>query len=349
MPANLAVHLVREYLSASSLPQAVWTTLHSHAAVANTILPHAEKVLKAEKQSQSVGSQLWLVCFRSHIEFILSCTEGPFGAYPIFIFTPIPFNELIGKDLDAPVSSLCRALLTAVGRRRVFSVFAVQPVTEAFVRQWSSLVNIMPVTQPFYDAIFTFCTKDRLAHCKRVAASQHVTLHKPSRTSRNIAVDLRRASLKDIDRVAVLCRDFSATSYPFILSTSRARQEAALLVKERDIWVLEITAEKEEPDIASIVAVSRKSKTVAAITKVFSKPAWRGLGCAEILVRHVCEELLVDSERVVLYVGKGNRAMNAYRRVGFCGLGTDQTTAMDGIEPWLEVGFDPAHVSLGHW
>ncbi|OAX39698.1 hypothetical protein K503DRAFT_781940 [Rhizopogon vinicolor AM-OR11-026] len=344
MPA-LADHLVRQYLSASSLPEAVWTILYSNEAAANIILPHAVKVLQAEEQSQPVGSQLWLVSFSPHIEFILSCTDGPLGTYPIFIFTPIPFNELVGKDLDTPMSSLCHALLATVGRQRVFSVFAVQPITEAFVRQWSSLANTTPVAQPYYDAIFTFCTKQMLMHCKRVVANQHATLHK---TSPDVAVDLRRASPKDIDRVAILCRDFAATSYPFILSPSRARQEAALLIKEKNTWVLEIRAEGKEPDIVSIAAATRKSKTVAAITKVFSKPTWRGLGCAEMLVRHVCEELLMDHEHVVLYVGKGNRAMNVYHRVGFYGLGTDQTF-LNGVEPWLEVGFDPTHVSLGHW
>lgn len=58
--------------------------------------------------------------------------------------------------------------------------------------------------------------------------------------------------------------------------------------------------------------------------------------------------LLVDHERVVLYVGKGNNAMNVYHRVGFYGLSSDQTP-LTGVEPWLEVGFDPNHVSLGHW
>lgn len=205
--------LVKQYLSASSLPEAAWIILHSHAAAANTILPHAAKVLQAEEQSQPVGSQLWLVCFSPHIEFILSCTEGPLGTYPVFIFTPIPFNELVGKDLDAPMSNLCQALLDAVGRQRVFSVFAVRPVTEAFVRRWSSLANIAPDVQPYYDAIFTFCTKERLMQCKEVATSQQVTLHKSPLTNRNVvAVDSRRALPKDIDRVAILCRDFAATS-----------------------------------------------------------------------------------------------------------------------------------------
>jgi hypothetical protein len=224
MPA-LADHLVRQYLSASSLPEAVWTTLYSNEAAANIILPHAVKVLQAEEQLQPVGSQLWLVSFSPRIEFILSCTDGPLGTYPIFIFTPIPFNELVGKDLDAPMTSLCHALLATAGRQRVFSVFAVQPIAEAFVRQWSLLANITPVAQPYYDAIFTFCTKKRLMHCKGVAANQHATVHK---TSPDVVVDLRRASPKDIDRIAILCRDFAATSvrvhFP-ILSTMDTDQK----------------------------------------------------------------------------------------------------------------------------
>jgi hypothetical protein len=216
----LAAPFVRQYLSASSLPDVVWTILRSHAAAANTILPHALKVLQVEEQSQPLGSQLWLVCFSPRIEFILSCTEGLLGTYPIFIFTPIPFNELGGKDLHASMSSLCHALLAAVGRQRVFSVFAVRPVTEAFVRQWSSLANIAPVAQPYYDAIFTFCTKKRLMQSKRVTAGQLVTTPKSSRTSRPVTVDLRRASPKDIDRVAVLCREFAATSVGKYISVS---------------------------------------------------------------------------------------------------------------------------------
>ncbi|KAG1745115.1 uncharacterized protein EDB91DRAFT_1080608 [Suillus paluster] len=314
--SGLAAHLVREYFSASNLLEAVWKTLYSHTAAANIILPHAEKVLKAEKQSQTVGSQLWLVCFSPRIGSILSCTEGPLGAYPIFIFTPIPFNELVGKDLDTSLSILCHALLPVVGRQRVFSFFLLCDRSQ----------------KPSSDTRGSCIAKGFLQ-------AQHVTLHESSRTSQNTAVDLRRASLKDIDRVAILCRDFSATSYPFILSPSRAWQEAIMLTKERNIWVLEITVEEGEPDIASIVAVTRKSKLIVAITKGF------GL----MLVRHVCEELLVNNERVVLYVGKDNGAMNVYHRIGFYGLGTDQTPPPDGIEPWLEVGFDPVHASLGHW
>jgi len=206
-----AAPIIRQYILASKLPEAVWTVFRSHAAAANTILPHALKVLQAEEQSQPAGSQLWLVYFSPHIEFIISCTEGPLGTYPIFIFTPIPFNKLAGTDLDPPMSSLCRALLAAVGRQRVFSVFAVRPVTEAFVRQWSLLANITPVVQPYYDAIFTFCTKKSLMHSKRIAASQH-EIHKSARSSRDITAEYRLASAKDIDQVAALCKDFAATS-----------------------------------------------------------------------------------------------------------------------------------------
>jgi len=45
-----------------------------------------------------------------------------------------------------------------------------------------------------------------------------------------------------------------------------------------------------ESGIASIVAVTRKSEGVAAITKVYTPNRWRGKGCAERLVRRVCRE-----------------------------------------------------------
>jgi predicted GNAT family acetyltransferase len=35
--------------------------------------------------------------------------------------------------------------------------------------------------------------------------------------------------------------------------------------------------------------VTRENHPVSAITKVYTRPEWRNLGCAERLVRHVCK------------------------------------------------------------
>lgn len=49
----------------------------------------------------------------------------------------------------------------------------------------------------------------------------------------------------------------------------------------------------EKPEIATIVAVTRKSDGVATITKVYTPSKWRGKGCAKTLVRHVCVEYVI--------------------------------------------------------
>lgn len=67
-------------------------------------------------------------------------------------------------------------------------------------------------------------------------------------------------------------------------------QEAKLLIQNNQIWVYEIRMYGREAQIASIVATTRVTETVAAITKVFTDEAWRSRGCAERLTRHVCEQ-----------------------------------------------------------
>ena len=118
---------------------------------------------------------------------------------------------------------------------------------------------------------------------------------------------------------------------------------------------------------ASIVAVTRTSETVAGVTKVFTNPRWRQRGCAERLVRHVCQQyvhldcshcvqhahashrLLQTKESVVLYVAHDNpTAAKVYHRVGFVGLSEDGAP-VEGVDPWLELGFDQEKVDLGHW
>lgn len=74
------------------------------------------------------------------------------------------------------------------------------------------------------------------------------------------------------------------------MSPSGAMAEASLLIKKGQVWVHEICAPRQRPEIASIVAVTRTSDTVAGITKVYTNPRWRQRGCAERLVRHVCRE-----------------------------------------------------------
>ena len=119
----------------------------------------------------------------------------------------------------------------------------------------------------------------------------------------------------------------------------------------------------------SIVAFSRNTNTMATITKVYTHPDFRGQRRAERLVRAVCKECVILLRRdllaritysicsllltksldcVALFVGIGNKAANVYRRVGFVGL--DNSSPSEGAaDKWIEIGFDPNYVQLGHW
>ena len=76
---------------------------------------------------------------------------------------------------------------------------------------------------------------------------------------------------------------------PFILSRASSAKEATLLVRNNQVWVHEIQRDDEPPELASIACTTRSSSTVTAITKVYTNPKWRKLGCAERLVRRVCK------------------------------------------------------------
>lgn len=66
-------------------------------------------------------------------------------------------------------------------------------------------------------------------------------------------------------------------------------KEANYLVKHRRVWVHIAKRPGASDEIASICAVTRESDTVSSITKVYTSPNWRKMGCARRLVSFVCE------------------------------------------------------------
>ncbi|OJA19567.1 N-acyltransferase superfamily [Rhizopogon vesiculosus] len=332
---------VQRFDCASRIPAAVFDILRANAARANVILPHAEKVFGMQKFTGKFSNeQLWLVYSRpgtSIIQFVLSCTEGQIGTYPIFIVPTVPLRELTPELLELSMKAFCDALLKEPGfrKQRVYSIFSVDVVAKAFAGAWERLTEINRIEAPYYDATFTMCSKDTLVYTSPPPPD-------------GLDLEMRPAMEKDAQDVALLCQEFAETSPPFSLSLEKASEEADLLIKNHQVWVLEITTNGES-EIASIVAVTRKSSGIAAITKVYTPENWRRkFRCAERLVRRVCRELLKTHEQVVLYVGVGNPAAKVYDRVGFQGL-TEGSPAVGGVEHWLEIGFDQAKVDLGHW
>jgi hypothetical protein len=82
---------------------------------------------------------------------------------------------------------------------------------------------------------------------------------------------------------------------PFILDSAGALREATYLWRNKMLWVHELDNEAGTRGIASIVATSRQSESVTAITKVFTNPEYRNRGCAEALVRFVTHQYVFVS------------------------------------------------------
>ncbi|KAI0031422.1 hypothetical protein K488DRAFT_79073 [Vararia minispora EC-137] len=343
MPSAVPKHIVNVYRHASHLPPQVWEAFRRRERDSNVMYPHA---LRACSIEGGEDVQLWMTCSTFHVaatgepqlDLVLSCTEGVLGSYPLFIFANTPFDDL-GDDFIRPrLDAIIQGLLNHVHPSRVFSVFAPEPVTRAFAALWSCYTNIRPYQEPYYSAKLTYCTKSSL-----------------TRRQMTFFADLfyvpRLACDSDILVIAELCQGFAMTSEPFVLTPRAALKEARYLVRHRLVWVLEVNRPGEPSDIASIVAVTRSSANVAGITKVFTNPRWRKRGCAERLVRFVCQQLLLVSHfaDVVLYVAHDNAAAaGVYRRVGFQGL-SDSKIYVEGVDNWLELGFDRTLVRLGHW
>ncbi|KAG6885038.1 hypothetical protein C0993_006365 [Termitomyces sp. T159_Od127] len=343
MPGLASDISTQVFNQARQLPPEVWKTLQNYPRPANVILPQA-----LEARSQDVAESLWIVCStKSYIEFILSVTNGPMGAYPVFIVTTLPFELLTDEYIRPCIRSLVVALARAAHTSRVYSIFSVEPVARIFADEWTGHTGIALAENPiYYDARITYCTLRTL---------------QPPPINEAQGCIRRPAVRKDIEEIGELCYQFASTSQPFTLDRDQARFEAALLVEKKQVWVHEAKGTKE---IASIVAFTRNSDRVAAITKVYTSKKWTRQGYAERLVRKVCEHwhwlekidnlaisLLTGPNRkesVVLYVADGNKAAIVYDRVGFVGLAEDGQK-VEGVDPWLEMGFDRRKVVLGHW
>ncbi|KAF9502364.1 hypothetical protein BDN71DRAFT_1437953 [Pleurotus eryngii] len=326
------------YLSACDIPPAIWDLLRSQPRRANIILFSALRIQEEETEGRPSGKgQFWLVCRSAEqVDFILSCTNGPLGTYPICIYTPHPANQMTETFCWPRLAKLAQALYSHVDRKRVFSVFAFEAVSRIFAENWKNLTGL--TSEDYYAAKQSFCTKTTFIKAPLMAGSE-----------RN---DVRLAVEKDTEGVAELCFRFAQDSDPFFLTWEGAMKEANYLIKHRKVWV-HIGKRPGAPDeIASICAVTRESDTVSSITKVYTSPNWRKMGCAGRLVSFVCETLLKTKESVVLYVGHSNEAQSVYARTGFMGLDNLRHSFQDredGMDNWLEIGFDKDKVDLGHW
>jgi hypothetical protein len=285
-------HFAQVYHTASSIPSDVWQALAGDPVNSNILYPHLIKSRDKEAHGVVSPGDVWVAVWSytnsyqsPSLDLLLSCTQGPIGTYPVFIYTTQPREILTEAFLAPRMIVLTDALLHAVDFRRVFSVFAVEPVTRAFVNQWTQAagVSVAPtntkagVTCEYYAALLTYCDRRTFRNKKM---SLHPMFH----------FDLRLATESDIPAIAALCHGFAAESEPFTMTVEQAHTEARLLVENQLIWVHAISLPGQPEDIASICAVTRSCQSVAAITKVYTNPEYRKMGCAERLVRQVCAQ-----------------------------------------------------------
>lgn len=336
--------VVAAHSSALDIPAAVWNVWRRNETQANVMLPNALTAYERELSGvPATPGQFWISLSAVHdgavaVEMVLSCTEWAMGTYPVFIFcNPAVTDSMPVAALNARVSMLAAELRARVPVERVYSIFAPARVTKAFARIWTNITGAQVESEPYYSAVFTYCTRQTITRRRQ-------TLVQDRRYT------LRRADEADMAAVAVLCKGFASTSEPFTLSDDGAVKEARYLIRNRMAWLHEVEIGGVR-QVASLVATTRLSDGVAGITKVYTSPDVRKQGCAERLVRHVTQQLLLHEGKhaVVLYVAHNNPgAAKVYHRVGFQGLsGSAVEPRPAGVEDWLELGFQGAQ--LGHW
>jgi len=190
MPPTLSA-----YTHASDIPQRVLDALEHHAYSANVVLP---QILKS-RESQVKGDQLWIVYeLNGEVVYILTVTEGPMGSYPAFIVTTKRIEDLAGPSFDPQMEELARGLHDRVNPRRIYSVFAVQPICAKFCDIWSQLTGTAIVRIPYYDSLISYCTRQTLRTDNQRPAPHDF--------------QLRLAEPGDIKMVALMCQGFSEES-----------------------------------------------------------------------------------------------------------------------------------------
>ena len=200
------------YHHSSELPNEVWRALLQNEAAANVILPFARKALNFPRGDHE---QWWIALYDSTntVEFVLSCTKGPLGNYPIFIVpskssSQIAQDERRGKNIADSLSPLVLCLLKEVPPQRVFSVFSIARVAEAFAEILEAHTHqeygIQAFNDPYYDATFTFCTSETLKNAPGPISSF------PG--SDDIVIALRRADMSHLQEIKAMCKEFSETS-----------------------------------------------------------------------------------------------------------------------------------------
>ncbi|KAG9314077.1 hypothetical protein JVU11DRAFT_4858 [Chiua virens] len=327
------------YNHAADLPPIVLEALERNEGPANIVLPFA---LKAKHFPRVGGNdQLWVTLEDDNsgeVEFVLSCTKGTLGNYPIFIYTTKP-----SAQLDQEVDVLDTYMLQLVHCLLNEAMVLLEGFAKVFEEQTRQEHGIQAHEDLYYDATYSFCTSETLIN-------KSSDVFSPFPESEDVSIALRPADESHLAGVAKICKAFAATSPPYLLDDKDAEMEAKELIDKELAWVHMAKKGDADWEIACLIAATRTSKDVTAVTKVYTTEQWRSRGCAGRLLHRVCQDVLQNKERVVLYVGNGEdltAARRVYHKVGFQGLDSEQAMKVEGVERWIEIGFKGT--DLGHW
>lgn len=238
--------VVIQHDSASDFLAAAYPTLRRHEASSNIVLAHALKRVSAEAALSGYqficdadveaflataepssfiphrnGDSLWLTLWNMApsspptLDLVLSCVNWTLGEYPIFLWTPRRPSSLSSEWLMPRINQLAEHLQSCVPPERVFSVFGTTPLVKAFARCWTDMTGFTVEPEPFYAAYFSYCTLETFKDCDALLPEGHA---------------LRRATMRDLECVAGLCKEFADDSVRdgHHSSTSRADDSAAM-------------------------------------------------------------------------------------------------------------------------
>lgn len=272
MPSIAPATSHRVYHDAALLPMELWEAARKDPAHFNIISPIAHDYRNAGGRLPG-QTPTWILFYNSYgLEFVSSLTSTKMGTtYPLFIASTTAVTRYSPSQLTARMQEVAHALLSEVpyAARRIYSIFAPAAITNAFCPIWTRLTNVESCDEPYYDAKLSVCTYASLS-------KRSPTMHP--------GIELRLALPADLDQVARLCHSFAAESAPFTLTRDQARQEAAILIERRQVWV-----HIGDRQVASIAAYTLNADGLATITKVYTSENFRRRGCAERLVRQLCK------------------------------------------------------------
>lgn len=183
---------------ASNLSSVARQALERIQIDASMILPTLNKCVELDRIGQSPPYHLWIVIYSvpGRVAFVLACTEGYMGSYPVFIVNPNPLND---EDFTSCLQLLARTLHRNVPKERVYSIFGPFKISQLFSKIWTQLTGIQTEAQPYYDA-------------KISLLRWHEGLQQPLTASESSVFEVGPAGPADIMAIAKLCHAFASDS-----------------------------------------------------------------------------------------------------------------------------------------